>query len=78
MHVAWVEACFADAIAAGGALVRARLIGVTGVELWSVLRAESDLSPAQAREAMAGLIRSTVLELEAHDDVLQTGVVGAQ
>jgi AcrR family transcriptional regulator len=57
-HAAWIDAAFADALAAAPdrAVLRAQLIGVCGVELWLVLRRDAGLSPDQARDAVAGLI----------------------
>jgi AcrR family transcriptional regulator len=56
-HAAWIDTAFADAIAARGPLLRAQLIGVTGVELWLVLRNDAGLSPEDTRAAVADLIR---------------------
>src|SRR3954453_10669978 len=37
-HAAWVDAAFAEPIAANGRQLRAQLIALTGVKLWLVLR----------------------------------------
>jgi hypothetical protein len=59
-HRAWIEATFAeqlDGLEPGrGHALRARLVGVTGIELWQVLRRVEGLSPAQATDAVADLI----------------------
>ena len=59
-HREWVEAAFAEALAARVPAARAdllgRLIGVCGVELWLVLRRDAGLSVDDARAAVADLI----------------------
>jgi AcrR family transcriptional regulator len=59
-HSAWLEAAFADALAARPAperrRLRAQLVGVCGVELWHVLRRDQGLSAPAARDAVASLI----------------------
>jgi AcrR family transcriptional regulator len=59
-HRAWIDAAFADALAAlppdRRRQLRARLVGICGVELWLVLRRDEALSPAEARDAVADLI----------------------
>jgi len=59
-HREWVEAAFAEALAARRPAARtnllARLIGVCGLELWLVLRRDAGLSVAGARAAVADLI----------------------
>jgi AcrR family transcriptional regulator len=59
-HRAWIEHAFADALAAlppdDRHALRARLVGVCGVELWLVLRRHEGLSVAAARDAVADLI----------------------
>jgi len=59
-HAAWVEAAFADAIAARGPLLRAQLIALCGVELWLVLRRDAGLGAGETREAVADLIRGVL------------------
>jgi AcrR family transcriptional regulator len=63
-HRAWIAAAFADPLAALPAAHRAetlgRLIGVCGIELWSVLRRDGGLSAEQARDAVADLISSVL------------------
>jgi AcrR family transcriptional regulator len=59
-HRAWIEATFADTLAALSPderhALRARLVGVTGIELWQVLRHTEDLSADRATDAVADLI----------------------
>jgi hypothetical protein len=59
-HREWIEAAFAEPLAARSPAARAnllaRLIGVCGVELWLVLRQDAGLSVADARAAVADLI----------------------
>ena len=59
-HRAWIEAAFAAALDALGPAsrrrLRARLVGVCGVELWHVLRRDERLSVPEARDAVADLI----------------------
>jgi AcrR family transcriptional regulator len=54
-HAAWIDAAFAAEIA-GRPVLRAQLLGVTGLELWRVLRRDAGLTADQARDAVAGLI----------------------
>ncbi|WP_433203562.1 helix-turn-helix domain-containing protein [Dactylosporangium sp. CS-047395] len=53
-HRAWLAAAFPDA----SPLLRARLAGVTGVELWIVLTVHEGLSAEQAEHTVALLITS--------------------
>jgi AcrR family transcriptional regulator len=59
-HRAWIDAAFADVLAALPAArrrrLRAQLVGVCGVELWHVLRRDEGLSAAAARAAISDLI----------------------
>jgi len=59
-HRAWIEATFARQLDSLDPderhALRARLVGVTGVELWQVLRRVEGLSVAQAIAAVAELI----------------------
>ena len=59
-HRRWIGAAFAGELAAlpAGARrrLRARLVGVTGVELWLVLRRDERLSLAATRDTVARLI----------------------
>jgi AcrR family transcriptional regulator len=59
-HRAWIEATFAaqlDGLEPGRRhALRARLVGVTGIELWRVLRRVEGLSPDGATDAVADLI----------------------
>jgi hypothetical protein len=59
-HRALIETTFAghlDALAPDARhALRARLVGVTGVELWQVLRVAEGLSPEAATDAVADLI----------------------
>jgi AcrR family transcriptional regulator len=59
-HRAWIEATFAqhlDPLPAGERhALRARLVGVTGIELWQVLRRVEGLSVEQATRSVAELI----------------------
>ncbi len=59
-HREWLEAAFAEPLAARSAAARtnllARLIGVCGLELWLVLRQDAGLSVDDARAAVADLI----------------------
>jgi AcrR family transcriptional regulator len=59
-HRAWIETTFAehlDPLPAGARhALRARLVGVTGIELWQVLRRVEGLSVEQATTAVAELI----------------------
>jgi AcrR family transcriptional regulator len=59
-HRAWIDAAFADLLAAVPAArrrrLRAQLVGVCGVELWHVLRRDEGLSAPAARAAVADLI----------------------
>jgi AcrR family transcriptional regulator len=57
-HRAWIETAFADEIARGGPALTGQLIALCGVEFWLVLRRDGGLSPEQARDAVADLIRS--------------------
>jgi AcrR family transcriptional regulator len=61
-HRAWVEEVFADALrplaARDRRRLRARLQGVCSLELWLVLRRDGGLSAADARRAVADLVRS--------------------
>jgi hypothetical protein len=59
-HRAWIEAAFADEIARGGPALTGQLIALCGVELWLVLRRDGGLTPEQARDTVANLIRSVV------------------
>jgi AcrR family transcriptional regulator len=56
-HAAWIEAAFAEPLAAGGPLLKAQLIGLCGVELWLVLRRDAGLSAEQTRDAVADMLR---------------------
>jgi hypothetical protein len=59
-HRAWIEATFAeqlDPLAPDERhALRARLVGVTGIELWQVLRRVEGLEPGAATDAVADLI----------------------
>ena len=59
-HRAWIERTFAGQLDAlmpdARHTLRARLVGVTGVELWQVLRVVEGLSPEAATDAVADLI----------------------
>ncbi len=59
-HRAWIESTFAEYLDALGPgerhALRARLVGVTGIELWRVLRIVEDLSVPQAIDAVDDLI----------------------
>ena len=59
-HRAWIESTFAghlDGLAPDARhALRARLVGVTGVELWQVLRSVEGLSADAATDAVADLI----------------------
>jgi AcrR family transcriptional regulator len=59
-HRAWIESTFAthlDGLApAARHALRARLVGVTGVELWQVLRTVEGLTADAATDAVADLI----------------------
>ena len=61
-HRVWIEAAFAEPLAALPSRARhelaGRLAAVCGVELWLVLRRDNDLSAAQARAAVAHLIEA--------------------
>jgi len=61
-HRAWIEATFAGQLDVLGAderhALRARLVGVTGIELWQVLRSVEGLSPEQATDAVVDLIQA--------------------
>jgi AcrR family transcriptional regulator len=63
-HREWIEAAFAPALAALRPEVRrrlrARLVGVCGVELWHVLRRAERLSVPEARDAVADLISASL------------------
>ncbi|MEA2245790.1 MAG: hypothetical protein QOH46_319 [Solirubrobacteraceae bacterium] len=63
-HREWLEAAFAEPLAARGPVARAnllaRLIGVCGVELWLVLRRDAGLSVDDARAAVADLIAASL------------------
>jgi AcrR family transcriptional regulator len=59
-HREWIEAAFADEIAAAGPQLTGRLIGLCGVELWLVLRRDGGLTADQTRETVAHLIRSVL------------------
>jgi AcrR family transcriptional regulator len=59
-HREWIEAAFAGTLdrlrPAPRRRLRARLVGVCGVELWHVLRRDERLSLPEARDAVADLI----------------------
>jgi len=55
-HREWVERVFPEA----SPDTIGRLIGITGVELWLVLRRDGGLSPEAARSAVADLIAATL------------------
>jgi AcrR family transcriptional regulator len=59
-HRAWIDAAFAEALAAQRPAVRrrlrARLVAICGVELWLVLRRDEGLTVAEARETVADLV----------------------
>jgi AcrR family transcriptional regulator len=59
-HRAWIDAAFAEALAARRPAVRrrlrARLVAVCGVELWLVLRRDEGLTVAEARDTVADLV----------------------
>jgi AcrR family transcriptional regulator len=59
-HRAWIEAAFAEPLAARAPAERrrllARLVAVSGVELWLVLRRDQGLSVPEARDAVADLL----------------------
>jgi AcrR family transcriptional regulator len=59
-HRAWIEAAFAEQLEPlgpdGRHRLRARLVGVCGVELWQVLRRVEGLSADAATDAVADLI----------------------
>ena len=63
-HRAWIDAAFADVLAALAPArrrrLRAQLVAVCGVELWHVLRRDEGLSAAAARDAVAELVASTI------------------
>ena len=59
-HRAWIETTFHAELEGLGPserhALRARLVGVTGIELWNVLRSVEGLSVAAATDAVADLI----------------------
>ena len=59
-HRAWIETTFHAELEGLGPderhALRARLVGVTGIELWGVLRSVEGLSPEAAADAVADLI----------------------
>jgi AcrR family transcriptional regulator len=59
-HRAWIEETFASQLAGladeAHHALRARLVGVTGIELWQVLRRVEGLTPDAATDAVADLI----------------------
>jgi AcrR family transcriptional regulator len=61
-HRLWIEATFAAKLDGLGPeerrALRARLVGVTGIELWQVLRHVEGLSPEAATDAVADLIHA--------------------
>jgi AcrR family transcriptional regulator len=59
-HRAWIETAFADEIARRGPELIGQLIALCGVELWLVLRRDGGLTPDQARDTVAHLIRSVL------------------
>ncbi len=63
-HAAWVSQVFDDAIAAVGPGeregLRARLIAVTGVELYLVLSRDCGLDADRTRQAVTALLRDTL------------------
>jgi AcrR family transcriptional regulator len=65
-HRAWIDAAFAPVLDRlgpdGRRRLRARLIGVCGVELWQVLRRDERLSLPEARDAVAELISAVLPE----------------
>jgi AcrR family transcriptional regulator len=61
---AWLAAAFADALAgaAAPAVLRARLVALTGVEFWLVLTRHEGLTPEQAEQTVAILLTATLTE----------------
>jgi AcrR family transcriptional regulator len=63
-HRQWVAAAFAGELAAlppaRRRIVRAQLVGLSGVELWLVLTRSESLAPAEARTVVADLLRSAL------------------
>jgi AcrR family transcriptional regulator len=63
-HREWIEAAFAGVLNAlrpeARRRLRARLVGVCGVELWLVLRRDEGLSVPEARDAVADLIAASL------------------
>ena len=63
-HRAWIESTFAahlDGLAPEARhALRARLVGVTGVELWQVLRKVEGLTAAAATDAVADLVTASI------------------
>jgi AcrR family transcriptional regulator len=68
-HRAWLEATFADALAARDPAARhdllARLAGVTGVELWLVLTRDGGLDAPAAEAAVADLVAACLTAVPA-------------
>ena len=63
-HRAWLDAAFAGALAAATepAVLRARLVALTGVEFWLVLTRHEGLTPEQAEQTVATLLTATLTE----------------
>jgi AcrR family transcriptional regulator len=63
-HREWIEAAFSQALdrlrPEARRRLRARLVGVCGVELWHVLRRDERLSVPEARDAVADLISASL------------------
>jgi AcrR family transcriptional regulator len=63
-HREWIEAAFADFLtpldADSRRRLRARLVGICGVELWLVLRRDGRLSVHEARDVVADLIAGSL------------------
>lgn len=59
-HRTWIDAAFAEALAArrpaARRRLRARLVAICGVELWLVLRRDEGLTVAEARDTVADLV----------------------
>ena len=69
-HRAWISAAFADRLERlptdQRRRLRARLVGVCGVELWLVLTREEGLSPAEARDTVTDLIAAALSSFDHH------------
>jgi AcrR family transcriptional regulator len=63
-HREWIEEAFAEPLAALAepvrSTLRARLVAVTGVELWLVLTAHEGLTAGQAEDTIAMLVRAAL------------------